>query len=52
MKQTFQYKDEKSDKFWTIETNGNEFAVTFGNAGEFSAFEKIMDESCTNITNR
>ncbi len=33
MKKTFTYKDEKSDKFWTIETNGAEFTVTFGKAG-------------------
>jgi predicted DNA-binding WGR domain protein len=33
MKKTLQYKDEKSDKFWTIETNGNEFTVTFGKTG-------------------
>ena len=56
MKQIFQYKDEKSDKFWTIETTGNdhyEFSEDhFADAGEFSAFEKIMDERCINITNR
>ncbi len=33
MKHTFIYQDEKSDKFWTIETNGAEFTVTYGKTG-------------------
>ncbi|GHU18145.1 hypothetical protein FACS189475_03160 [Betaproteobacteria bacterium] len=33
MKRTFEFNDEKSSKFWTIETNGNEFTVIFGKIG-------------------
>lgn len=33
MKRTLQYKDDKSDKFWTIETKGSRFTVTFGKTG-------------------
>jgi predicted DNA-binding WGR domain protein len=33
MKQTFVYRDEKSNKFWSIEVTGNCFTVTFGKTG-------------------
>ncbi|MBC9912747.1 WGR domain-containing protein [Chitinophaga varians] len=33
MKQKFIYQDEKSHKFWDIETNGPELTITFGKAG-------------------
>ncbi|MDR1070219.1 MAG: WGR domain-containing protein [Gracilibacteraceae bacterium] len=33
MKQTFVYSDEKSNKFWSIETADNCFTVTFGKVG-------------------
>jgi predicted DNA-binding WGR domain protein len=33
MKRTFTYKDDKSDKFWAIEVQGNEFTVTYGKTG-------------------
>ena len=33
MKRTFEFNDEKSSKFWTIETNDNELTVTFGKIG-------------------
>lgn len=33
MKKIFEYSDDKSNKFWSIETNGNEFTVVFGKTG-------------------
>ena len=33
MKRTFEFNDEKSSKFWSIETNNNELSVTFGKIG-------------------
>ena len=33
MKRIFEFSDDKSNKFWSIETNGNEFTVTFGKTG-------------------
>jgi predicted DNA-binding WGR domain protein len=33
MKQTFVYRDEKSNKFWSIEVTGSSFTVTFGRVG-------------------
>ncbi len=33
MKRTFIFSDEKSNKFWTIETAGKQFTVTFGKTG-------------------
>ncbi|MDR1315868.1 MAG: WGR domain-containing protein [Spirochaetales bacterium] len=33
MKQTFVYRDEKSNKFWSIEVTDNCFTVTFGRVG-------------------
>jgi predicted DNA-binding WGR domain protein len=33
LKRTFTYKDEKSDKFWTIETTGTGFTVVYGKTG-------------------
>ena len=33
MKRTFIYTDEKSNKFWTIEVNGNSYTVNYGKAG-------------------
>ena len=33
MKRTFEYKDEKSSKFWSIESNDNAFTVTYGKIG-------------------
>jgi predicted DNA-binding WGR domain protein len=33
MKRTFIYTDEKSNKFWSIETEGTGFTVTFGKTG-------------------
>jgi predicted DNA-binding WGR domain protein len=30
MKRMFSYKDDKSGKFWAIETQGTVFTVTFG----------------------
>ena len=37
MKKQLTYKDDKSDKFWSIETNGNSFTVTYGKAGTSGA---------------
>jgi predicted DNA-binding WGR domain protein len=33
MKQTFIYRDEKSNKFWSIDVTGSSFTVTFGRVG-------------------
>ena len=33
MKRIFEFNDEKSSKFWSIELNGNEFTVIFGKTG-------------------
>jgi predicted DNA-binding WGR domain protein len=33
MKRTFVFKDEKSNKFWSIETSGTDFTVTYGKTG-------------------
>ena len=33
MKRIFIYTDEKSNKFWTIEVNGNSYTVNYGKAG-------------------
>lgn len=33
MKRIFEYSDDKSNKFWSIETNDNEFTVVFGKTG-------------------
>lgn len=33
MKRTFIYSDDKSNKFWTIEINGNSYTVNYGKAG-------------------
>jgi predicted DNA-binding WGR domain protein len=33
MKRTFVYTDEKSNKFWSIETSGTDFTVTYGKVG-------------------
>jgi|GEM_PF-3489997 len=33
VKRTFEFNDEKSSKFWTIETNNSELSVTFGKIG-------------------
>ena len=33
MKRTFIYTDEKSNKFWTIEVNGNNYTVNYGKVG-------------------
>jgi predicted DNA-binding WGR domain protein len=33
MKRSFEYSDDKSNKFWSIETDGAEFTVTFGKIG-------------------
>jgi predicted DNA-binding WGR domain protein len=37
MKKQLTYKDDKSDKFWSIETNGNSFTVTYGKVGTSGA---------------
>ncbi|MDI7187136.1 WGR domain-containing protein, partial [Leptospira santarosai] len=33
MKHHLTYKDDKSDKFWNIEVDGNSFTVTYGKTG-------------------
>ncbi len=33
MKHRLTFKDDKSDKFWSIEVNGNSFTVTYGKTG-------------------
>ncbi|MDI7225151.1 WGR domain-containing protein [Leptospira santarosai] len=33
MKKYLTFKDDKSDKFWSIETSGNSFTVTYGKTG-------------------
>uniref|UniRef100_UPI000B0738E7 WGR domain-containing protein n=1 Tax=Leptospira alstonii TaxID=28452 RepID=UPI000B0738E7 len=33
MKHQLTYKDDKSDKFWTIEVSGKSFTVTYGKTG-------------------
>ena len=33
MKRTFIYTDDKSNKFWTIEINGDSYTVTYGKVG-------------------
>jgi predicted DNA-binding WGR domain protein len=33
MKRTFHYKDEKSNKFWSIDVEGSGFAVNYGKEG-------------------
>lgn len=33
MKRHLTFRDEKSDKFWSIDVNGNSFTVTFGKSG-------------------
>ncbi|EMM76869.1 WGR domain-containing protein [Leptospira santarosai] len=33
MKHHLTFKDDKSDKFWSIETSGNSFTVTYGKTG-------------------
>ena len=33
MKRTFNFNDDKSAKFWSIETNGSEFTVNYGRIG-------------------
>jgi Leucine-rich repeat (LRR) protein/predicted DNA-binding WGR domain protein len=53
MKHYLTYKDEKSDKFWEIETNGNSFTVTYGKTGtagssqikSFDSDEKCLKEA-------
>ncbi|EMM76931.1 WGR domain protein [Leptospira santarosai str. 2000030832] len=33
MKHHLIFKDDKSDKFWNIEVDGNSFTVTYGKTG-------------------
>ena len=33
MKRTFNFNDDKSSKFWSIESNGSEFTVNYGRIG-------------------
>ncbi|MDI7215810.1 WGR domain-containing protein, partial [Leptospira santarosai] len=33
MKKYLTFKDDKSDKFWNIEVDGNSFTVTYGKTG-------------------
>lgn len=49
MKRTFFYNDAKSSKFWSIETNKNEFTVTYGKIGTLGQSQKKVfdnEESC------
>lgn len=39
MKRAFLYKDEKSDKFWWINYEGNDFAVNYGKNGTTGKYE-------------
>jgi predicted DNA-binding WGR domain protein len=50
MKRTFEYTDDKSNKFWSIETNGDEFTVTFGKIGTDgqSQTKSFADEEACN----
>src|SRR5260221_7327681 len=53
MKKHLTFKDNKSDKFWSIEVNGKSFTVTYGKAGtagqtsvkEFDTEGKCMKEA-------
>jgi predicted DNA-binding WGR domain protein/uncharacterized protein YwqG len=53
MKRHLEFKDDKSSKFWEIETNGKNFTVTFGKIGiagqsqtkEFESEEKALKEA-------
>jgi predicted DNA-binding WGR domain protein/ankyrin repeat protein len=49
MKKHFTYQDEKSHKFWDIETNGNAFTVTYGKVdttGQQQTKTFASDEEC------
>jgi predicted DNA-binding WGR domain protein len=50
MKRTFEFSDDKSNKFWDIETDGNEFTVTFGKIGTEgqSQTKSFADEDACN----
>lgn len=39
MKRAFEYKDEKSHKFWLIDYQDNDFAVNYGKWGVIGEFE-------------
>jgi predicted DNA-binding WGR domain protein/Leucine-rich repeat (LRR) protein len=53
MKKHLTFKDDKSDKFWSIEVNGKSFTVTYGKTGtdgqtsvkDFDSEEKCMKEA-------
>ena len=47
--QVYRYKDEKSDKFWRIESSGTELAVNYGNlgtTGKYQIKEFDSEEAC------
>jgi predicted DNA-binding WGR domain protein len=49
MKRYLTFKDEKSDKFWSIETSGAGFTVTYGKTGtdgQSSRKEFDTEEKC------
>lgn len=49
MKRAFVYKDEKSNKFWLINFDGNEFAVNYGKNGtngKYQVKEFDSEEEC------
>ena len=49
MKQTLHYTDEKSDKFWRIETGGCALVVNWGRtgtAGRYEIKEFSTEEEC------
>ncbi|MDR1901430.1 MAG: hypothetical protein LBQ88_03995 [Treponema sp.] len=53
MKRAFIYSDEKSNKFWTIETEESNITITFGEeedaTGECKAILKDLPPPVTNI---
>lgn len=47
MEKSYRYTDEKSDKFWVIESSGNALAVHYGKTGSIGRFQlkEYEDES-------
>jgi uncharacterized protein YfeS len=46
MMEVYRFQDEKSDKFWRIEWNGNDFAVNYGKTGTTGQYQiKEFDDA-------
>ncbi len=60
MKKNFEFKDDKSHKFWKIETAEKSFTVTYGRVGtdgtsktkEFDTIEKAEKEAAKIIAQK